>query len=176
MSNVGKKLSGFKVGTKRVERGIMIGQFMIAFGEVIYDRFNKELRMSNPLFFMKDKEQIIYKLKEKRVALGKNMTLLFTFILIVGFLVTKRSAKFISYFYQKYTKLRQLKNLDQFFRLKKIKTDDFRCALCTENVRNVIFKPCLHLVVCSSCKEKLPDHKCPSCKHVVEDSVHIFVV
>jgi hypothetical protein len=176
MSNVGKRLSGFKVGTKRVERGIMIGQFMIAFGEVIYDRFNKELRMSNPLFFLKDKEQLINKLKDKRIQLGKNMTLFFAVMIFLAFLVVKRSTKIAGFLYQKYKQLSQLKNPDKFFSLKKINTSDFKCYLCSENVRNVIFKPCLHLEVCSTCFDKLPDKKCPLCKQEVKDRVNVFVV
>lgn len=112
MSNVGKKLSGFKVGTKRVERGIMIGQFMVAFGEIIYDRYNKEMRMSNPFFFLKDKEQLVYKLKEKRIALGRNMTLLFTVMVMLGFLLAKRFTKFIAALAKRYNRMKVLKGLD----------------------------------------------------------------
>lgn len=176
MSNVGKRLSGFKVGTKRVERGIMIGQFMIAFGEVIYDRFNKELRMSNPLFFLKDKEQLINKLKDRRIGLGKNMTLFFVVMLFLSFLVAKRSAKVFGFFYQKYRQFINMKNPDKFFSLRKINTSDFKCFLCGDNPRNVIFKPCLHLEVCSVCFDKLPDKKCPLCKHEVEERVNVYVV
>lgn len=176
MSNVGKRLSGFKVGTKRVERGIMIGQFMIAFGEIIYDRFNKELRMSNPLFFLKDKEQLISKLRDRRIQIGKNMTLMFVAMLIMGFLCAKRSAKIFQFFYQKYRRFVERKNPDKYFGLKKITMSDFKCRLCGDNPRNVIFKPCLHLEICSNCVEKLSEHKCPACKQEVIERVAVFVV
>lgn len=175
MSNVGKKLSGFKVGTKRVERGVMIGQFMIAFGEIIYDRYNKQLRMNNPLFFLKEKEQLVYKLKERRVAHGRNMTLLFTVLVLVGVLVVKRMTKGLKTLAGKYRSLRQLKTLDQFFKIKDIFANDFRCALCMERVRSVIFKPCLHLAVCQICCEKMLEKKCPQCQKPVEDVVKVFV-
>jgi Zinc finger, C3HC4 type (RING finger) len=175
MSNVGKKLSGFKVGTKRVERGVMIGQFMIAFGEVVYDRFNKELRMNNPLFFLKEKEQLVYKLKERRVAHGRNMTLLFTVLVLVGVLVAKRATLALKRLAGRYRALRQLGNLDQFFRVKDIFANDFRCALCMERVRSVIFKPCLHLAVCQACCEKMLERKCPQCQKHVEEVVKVFV-
>jgi hypothetical protein len=176
MSNVGKRLSGFKVGTKRVERGIMIGQFMIAFGEIIYDRFNKELRMSNPQFFLKDKSQLIQHLREKRLKLGKNMLLAFAAMLFLSYLLAKRSARIARFFYEKYRHFVNLKNPDKFFGLRKIKTADFKCAQCEDNPRNVIFKPCLHLEVCSACCDKLPDRKCPRCKHEVAEQVNVFVV
>lgn len=176
MSNVGKKLSGFKVGTKRVERGIMIGQMLVAFGEVIYDKYNKELRMSNPFSFHKDKEQLIYRLKEKRVTLGRNMTLLFMVMVMLGFILAKRLTKVGKTLFQKYKKLQAMKSLDQFYKINKLTATDFRCSLCGDNVRNVIFKPCLHLVTCHNCYEKLSEKKCPTCKRQIEDVVNIFVV
>ena len=176
MSNVGKRLSGFKVGTKRVERGIMIGQFMVAFGEVIYDKYTKELRMPNPLYFLKDKDQLIHKLREKSVSTSKNSTLLFTLVLFLGFLVAKRSFKIGRALIAKYTKFRSLEHPDIFYRLKKIYTRNFTCELCAENVRNVIFKPCLHLAICSVCYDKMHIKQCPTCKHAVEDRVRVFVV
>lgn len=176
MSNVGKRLSGFKVGTKRVERGIMIGQFMIGFGEVIYDRFNKELRMSNPLYFLKDKEQLINKLRDKRIQLGKNMTLIFTAMLLLGFFLLRRSGRIMKFLYAKYKRFRQMNNPDKFFGLSRINTSDFKCRICGDSVKNVIFKPCLHLEICSNCYDKLPDKKCPSCKQPVKDTVNVYVV
>jgi hypothetical protein len=176
MSNVGKRLSGFKVGTKRVERGIMIGQFMVAFGEVIYDKYTKELRMPNPLYFLKDKEQLIHKLREKRISTSKNSTLLFTLALFLGFLVVKRSFKIVRALFAKYSKFRDLEHPDIFYRLKKIYTSSFNCDVCAENVRNVIFKPCLHLSICTVCDDKLQVKHCPTCKQLVNDRIRIFVV
>ncbi len=176
MSNVGKKLSGFKVGTKRVERGIMVGQLMVAFGEVIFDKYNKELRMSNPFSFHMDKEQLLYRLKEKRVTLGRNMTLLFMVMVMLGFMLAKRMTKVAKTLFQKYKKIQALKKLDQFYKINKLSATDFRCSICGDNVRNVIFKPCLHLVTCHVCYEKMGDKKCPTCKRPIEDVVNIFVV
>lgn len=178
MSNVGKRLSGFKVGTKRVERGIMIGQYMVAFGEIIFDKYNKELRMTNPRYFLKDKDQLIYKLKDKNSTINKNLTLLLAVIAVLGFLVTKRSVKIVKLLLNKYKRLRETQTQipDKFAGLRRIFTSSFKCASCEENVRNVIFKPCLHLVLCSICFDKLPEKNCPTCKQAVEGSVNVFVV
>ena len=175
MSNVGKKLSGFKVGSKRIERGVMIGQFMIAFGEVVYDRFNRELRMNNPRYFLKEKEQLVLKLRERRVAHGRNMTLLFTVLVLVGVLVAKRAVLALKRLAGRYRALRQLGQLDQFFKTRALFANDFRCALCLERVRSVIFKPCLHLVVCLGCCEKMLERRCPQCLKAVEEVVKVFV-
>ena len=175
MSNVGKKLSGFKVGTKRVERGIMLGQFMIAFGEIIFDRFNKELRMSNPLFFLKEKEQIVYKLREQKIGLSRNMAFLSSLVILVGFLLAKRLYGFVSSLITEYQLMRSLKKLDNFYKVSRIYTYEFRCTECGDAAKNVIFLPCLHLEVCSRCCDKMPEKKCPVCKKAVEDTVVVFV-
>lgn len=176
MSNVGKRLSGFKVGTKRVERGVMIGQYMVAFGEVIFDKFNKELRMTNPRYFLKDKDQLIYKLKDKNSTIKKNLTLLLALITVLGFLLTKRSIKIFRLLWNKYKRLRESQSPDKFTRLRNIFMSSFKCSSCNENVRNVIFRPCLHLVMCTICYEKMLDKNCPTCNQEVEETVNVFVV
>jgi E3 ubiquitin-protein ligase MUL1 len=90
-------------------------------------------------------------------------------------LVVKRMTKGLKTLAGKYRSLRQLKTLDQFFKIKDIFANDFRCALCMERVRSVIFKPCLHLAVCQICCEKMLEKKCPQCQKPVEDVVKVFV-
>lgn len=55
MSSLGKRISGFKVGSRKIERGILLGQFLVTFGEVIFNRKTKEMSMENPLCYLKDK-------------------------------------------------------------------------------------------------------------------------
>ena len=153
----------------------MLGQFMIAFGEVIFDRYNKELRMSNPLFFLKEKEQLVYKLREQKVGLSRNMAFLSSLVVLVGFLLAKRLYRLVSSMISEYQKMRNLKNLDNFYRISRIHTNDFLCTVCADAARNVIFLPCLHLEVCSKCSEKIPDKKCPICRKAIEDVVVVFV-
>jgi hypothetical protein len=175
MSNVGKKLSGFKVGTKRVERGIMLGQLIIAFGEVVFDRYSKQLRMSNPLFFLKEKDQIVYKLREQKIALSRNMALLSSVVIALGFLLVKRGYNCLMSIITEYQRVKNVRNLDNFYRLNQLYTNDFKCAICSDSVRNVIFKPCLHMLVCSRCCEKIPEKKCPVCRKPIDDTVIVFV-
>lgn len=174
-SNVGKKLSGFKVGSKRVERGITVGQFMMAFGEVIYDKYNKELHMTNPIYFLKDREQLIYKLKERRSLLKRNQSLIFCAIAIIAIFMTKRMTSGVKLLLQKYRSEVQKRKLDPFSKLKWIYTNDFKCSICSERVKNVIFKPCLHLAVCQVCSKNLPNNRCPQCEKPVEDMVTLYV-
>lgn len=176
MSNINKKMSGFKVGARRIEKGIMVGQFMIAFGEVVFDRFSKTLRMNNPIHFMKNKEQLLKYLREKNTKMARNMTLIMSILLIVGFLILKRMLGLAKTAMKKYTKMKQNKKLDIFQRLNKIKMDDFRCLQCGEGARTAIYKPCLHLVLCTMCDSKQFDRRCPKCNEEIEETVKIFSV
>jgi E3 ubiquitin-protein ligase MUL1 len=174
MSNVNKRLSGFKVGTRRIERGLMVGQFIIAFGEVVYDKFAKQLRMDNPMYFMKNKEQLLQYLKEKNTRLGRNMTLVMTMLILLGVLLVRRLIKMGKALVRRYLKYRQSLRQDHFHRLRDLQLTDFKCVLCKEHPRNVIFKPCLHLAVCSLCDCKLDERTCLICQGDVDSSVAIF--
>lgn len=173
MSSIGKKLSGFKVGTKRVERGIMVGQFMLIFGEVIYDRFNKELRMTDPLFFLKDKSQLLNILTEKRIKLVRHLTLASVIMIVCGLLLLKRLGSGVTTLYKKYGLLKQ----DSYQRLKQITASHFLCSSCNHQPRDVIYKPCLHLIVCSDCYKKQQNQNesvCQQCNQEITDVVKVF--
>lgn len=174
MSSIGKKLSGFKVGTKRVERGIMVGQFMLIFGEVIYDRFNKELRMTDPLFFLKDKNQLLNILTEKKIKLIRHITLASVIMVVCSMLLLKRFGSGVAALYRKLGQLKQ----DSYQRLNTITTSNFLCSSCNHLPRDIIFKPCLHLVNCADCYQKQQNQNrnilCQECSQEVTDVVKVF--
>lgn len=43
LSSISKKIQGFRVGYKKIERGIKLTQFIVAFGEIFYNKKTKEL-------------------------------------------------------------------------------------------------------------------------------------
>ncbi len=174
MSNVNKRLSGFKVGTRRIERGLMVGQFIIVFGEVVYDKFSKQLRMDQPAHFMKSKEQLLQHLREKNTRLGRNMSLVVTMLILLGVLLLRRAVRMARTCVDRFARYRESRSKDRFHRIRDLQLSDFRCVLCSEQPRNVIFKPCLHLTVCSLCDSKLDERKCLVCRGPVESSVTIF--
>ena len=55
ISNLGRKVSGVRIGFKKTERGLLLGQLVIMFGDIFYDKMNKEMVISNPKFFAKSK-------------------------------------------------------------------------------------------------------------------------
>lgn len=49
------------------------------------------------------------------------------------------------------------------------------CIICCENQRSIIFNPCLHLCVCSTCSPKLKSNKCPVCRDDIQNKKEILV-
>ena len=77
--------------------------------------------------------------------------------------------------YTKYKQSRQNKKLDKLLRVSELMVDEFKCVICCEVAKNVIFKPCLHMAICSLCNDRLKERKCPICKREVIDIVTIYV-
>lgn len=175
MSNVGKKLSGFRVGTRRIERGILVGQFLIAFGEVVFDRVGKQLVMTNPEYFMQDKEQFLQYLREQNTKLGRNMTLVMSLMVIFGIFILKRLYVTVKTKITKMIREKQSKDKDKFVGVRRLTANTFKCMVCNTNPRSVVFKPCLHLAVCWLCESKLDEHQCPQCGQEIEESVNIYI-
>jgi hypothetical protein len=49
---------------------------------------------------------------------------------------------------------------------------DGTCAVCMENARAVVFRPCRHLSCCAECAAGLTE--CPHCRTPIEDRENIF--
>lgn len=176
VNNFGKKVSGFNIGIRRIERGILLGQLVTVFGEFVFDKFSKELRIVNPQYFMKDKEQMIRQLQEASVVRSRNMALVFALMALFGALLVKRALKIGRSAVATYFTRMRSRSQDAFSRLKTIDVNGVNCVVCRTNPRSVIFKPCLHLALCWHCESKLEDRNCPQCRSQIESSVHVYIV
>lgn len=178
VSSVGKRLSGFKVGTKKIERGILVGQYLYAFGEVVLDKFNHELRMTNPQYLLADKEQLISRLTKKSRKLQKSMVLMFLLEAILSTMLAgallKLGKKALANFYEYRSRISNGLE-DRFPSLKYLFIKSFICSICKKEASNVILKPCLHLNMCSTCYQNLPAKRCQQCRTSIEDVVRVFV-
>ena len=56
------------------------------------------------------------------------------------------------------------------------KKRDVLCILCEENLRNVLFRPCNHLVMCDTCSGKSSYYECFMCKQPVESYEYAYLV
>lgn len=175
VNNFGKKASGFSIGIRRIERGIIIGQLLTVFGEFVFDKFNNELRIVNPQYFMKDKEQMLRQLKDANVVRSRNLTLVFALMTLFGFMLVKRLLRIGKLYSSKYLQKLRTRGQDAYSKLANIQVSGVECLCCRANPRSVIFKPCLHLAVCWHCDLKLSDRICPQCNAPVEEAINVFI-
>lgn len=80
-----KKITGFKLGTKKIERGIKLGQFILAFGEITFNRKTKKVIMNDPAIIMKSKDSAIKEVRRRAFKNSRNLNILVTIILFMFF-------------------------------------------------------------------------------------------
>lgn len=170
---VGKNLKGVKVGDKSVEKGIVVGQYLVAYGEIIFDRISRELRMDNPIMFLKDKTQMVEQLKRLSAKDGKKMSLLFIIMLLFGFLVIKRLRSTIKNIWKNYQDSKERSRMQKVIEVSQTLNQEYKCVICYENAKNVIIRPCLHLAVCKLCFSELK--QCPMCRNPIDSHVTIYI-
>ena len=56
------------------------------------------------------------------------------------------------------------------------KKRDVLCILCEENIRNVLFRPCNHLVMCDKCSAQSSYYECFICKQAVESYEYAYLI
>lgn len=101
MSSIGKRISGFKVGSRKIERGIRLGQFLVIFGEVLFNRKSGEMKIENPICYLKDKSQMIKGLRDKSLKYSRNMSVFFAIMMVSGFLIARRIQRSVSRVYKR---------------------------------------------------------------------------
>ena len=57
----------------------------------------------------------------------------------------------------------------------KKKADSTLCVLCFENERNVLFRPCNHLVICDTCSGQTDFTECIICKQVIDTYEYAYL-
>ncbi len=49
------------------------------------------------------------------------------------------------------------------------------CALCMENPRNIMLKPCNHVCMCEECAKKVVKKRCPICNQVYRSAEKLYI-
>lgn len=172
---IGKNLKGVKVGNKSVEKGIVVGQYLVAYGEIIFDRISRELRMDNPIMFLKDKTQMIEQLKKLSATDGKKMSLLFIMMTLFGFMVIRRLRRIFTNLWKSYQDSKEMNRMQKVIEVSQNLSFEYKCVICYENAKNVIIRPCLHLAICKLCFSELKYPQCPMCRRPIESHVTIYI-
>ena len=176
MSNIGRKMSEFMIGSQKVESGIRVGQQMIIYGTVFYDKMSKELRIDHPKYYLSNKTQLINKLKAINERCSRSMAVFSFLMSFIGLFLLKRIKKIFSNYYMRLRRNRQARKVNKLFRVSELMTNDFKCMECGVRPKNIINLPCMHMELCSQCyKKQHPKKRCRICHKVVEDSVNIYI-
>lgn len=57
----------------------------------------------------------------------------------------------------------------------KVIDDAMKCILCKERPRDILIRPCNHLVICLPCTHQLSDYKCPRCKSALSALERVYL-
>jgi len=60
------------------------------------------------------------------------------------------------------------------YRVPRVVIDDYKCIVCFDRARDVIYRPCSHCVCCKLCTNSLQNRKCPVCNKAIEDEILIY--
>tara|TARA_B100001063_G_scaffold247349_1_gene292991 strand:+ start:13612 stop:14073 length:462 start_codon:yes stop_codon:yes gene_type:complete len=74
--------------------------------------------------------------------------------------------------------LYQLHSYESLFKNIKIenKKDDVLCILCFDSPRNVIFKPCNHILICDNCSSKTNYDECFVCRSKIAEYEYAYLI
>jgi hypothetical protein len=169
------QFKGFRVGHKISEYGLPIHQTVLAMGKMIYDKRNKILIMDKPKYLLQDKSQLISLYKNRVIRYSRLKLLSLVFVLLFGFLSVRRFLKLTNGIKQYLQNAKERFYMEKLSNLGRILPDEFKCIICIDNPKNVIFKPCLHMAICQTCCQKLDKRTCPICKKPIRETVNIFV-
>jgi predicted transcriptional regulator len=55
------------------------------------------------------------------------------------------------------------------------KPSELLCIICFENERNVLFKPCNHLLICDKCSGSTDFQECIVCKQTIDEYEYAYI-
>jgi hypothetical protein len=158
---------GIKIGWSDTEFGIKSGGLLTVFGDIIYNTKDGKLRMDNPLYLLNEKSALLSKIKKEIQSsnnwiIGLSIPCLLAGALAIWLGLQRKK--------RKQTLQRQRSNMVvDFSNL----ADDYKCIICVERPRNLIYKPCLHFCVCDICSHEIKSNNCPVCKKEFTDVIEV---
>lgn len=61
-------------------------------------------------------------------------------------------------------------------KISSLMTQEMKCIICFDNLKNIILVPCHHMAMCSFCYENLNRKMCPICRKNILNVVRIYIV
>jgi hypothetical protein len=165
-------IPGIVIGYKDTELGLKCENPFIVFGDLIYNMKDNKISIHTMCNLISPFESKAGKIISTIVFHRKLSSFLFFSACFFG--VTS----LLSFdYYRKKESLKKLNfnhrdNIEK--RIKQVDPDGL-CIICCDNPRSIIFNPCFHLCVCSSCSPKLKTNQCPVCREEIKSKNEIFV-
>ena len=169
----------FSIGYEESEFILKSNDFLRIFGDVVYNQKDQSLKVQPKIIFSSLKSVLRNKSQNLRY-IEKKMMFYVVLFLIYGELRIYKAEHLLKLFNFIMNKFFQKKQL-LFFNKNKIDLQTLKanksivkCVVCLERVREIVFKPCSHMVICERCLYNLKELKCPMCRKPVDDIILVF--
>lgn len=172
---------GLKIGSIEGEIGITLGSTLMVYGEIIYNKATKSLRIEHPFYFFFKKSDVNKKYEQDLVRFATNVFFCSIFLGIsvatLKSIIDRNKAAREQENENARSKTGKTENWRQVLpAVRRLTINDFKCRVCGSNPRNVILKPCLHFCVCDTCCMSGKAGTCPECNSKISEKVNIFFV
>ena len=167
-----QKLKGMRVGIVEREFGIKDNSHLVVFGEFLYNKLEKTIKIIKPEYFLRSKGS--YQRKVANEFFQKKILLILVYI---PFIVS--STIFLLKLYQAYKlwKSNQPSSSAQnpLRNINFIKTKNPKCLVCAKNTSSLVLNPCKHLCICKQCFQIQSKRQCPECRKNVSDYIELYI-
>lgn len=169
----------FTIGYEESEFIFKSNDFLRILGDVTYNKKENILKIEPKMIFssldsvLRNKRQDIDYLEKKMI--------FYILLFLVYFELRIYKAKHVIVFFESI--MSKFVNKRHFLRFSEEKIDlqmletnksEVKCIICLDRVREIVFKPCNHMVICERCLYKLKELRCPMCRKNIFDIVLVF--
>ena len=172
----------FKHFTIRYEESEIVlksNEFIRVFGDVFFNKANKSLRIEPKIVFsslqnvIRNKAQHLSFLENKMLFYVALFMLYWELRILKGKHIINLAQKISNGFFHKKNILFYDRNKIDLQTLQANKSE-VKCIVCMERVREIVLKPCNHMLLCERCLYKLQELKCPLCRQKIYDIIVVF--
>jgi hypothetical protein len=153
---------GIRLGYTETELGIRLNSQLAVFGEVIFDKVTKSMKIESPLLFLNNKDQFIKNLGNTVATLKVGRVVLAVVFLGSGIMVWKRLFEMY-----KDWKAGPKVAIVTGGNGTNNEVAKMACVNCHIRKRSVVTAPCQHLCLCLTCFESMNTKVCPMCEEKV---------
>ena len=153
--------------------------FVRVFGDVFFNVKDKSLRIEPKIVFsslqnvIRNKTQHLAFLETKMLFYFGLFMLYWEIRFLKGKHLINLATKISNIFFQRKKVLIFDHNKIDLQTLNANKSE-VKCIVCMERVREIVLKPCNHMLLCERCLYNLQELKCPLCREKIYDIIVVF--